>query len=361
VRITAVPAVSPERLSRVVGLLLGAGVDALAIVVDPLPVVSPDANLLDRNAALTLDTPLTNKEERKLKPKRRRFPQNPYSNTASFTAYTLEPGEAKIGLGAVNVGLLPGFQLGTVPVLDVVGAFNGNAKYTFLQSRYLDGAALAQYYYVPLTTVVEAFLSGDGRTAVANASYFALGGTASLRLAKPWTLHTQLYWATPSVRGDIAFDDLPELVLPGLSLGNNAEVGLGVRADLAVLNLATDLRFNRRDSLFAWLRYPFYGSVRGKTSGSVGGAEELQNIDLILAYSDTIALRDSYSFAVGYQASWRHLEARVGVGWSAVQLTWLLQAFELSYKFGGDTRRQERAIRKGYRHLDEDEAPTPPE
>jgi biopolymer transport protein ExbD len=307
-----------------------------------------------------LDGDLSRKQERALAPKRRKFPQNPYANTASYTAYTLEPGEAKIGLVAVNVGVLPRFQVGTAPVLDVLGAFNANARYNFLHAGPLDLAALGQYYYVPLGALLDSSLSGEGLTVTTRASYAALGGTASLRLAKPWSLHTQLYWAAPSANGDIAFDDLPELLLPGLSLGDSGAVGLAVKADLAVLNLATDLRFNRRDSVYAWLRYPFYGRIRGITSGSIEGVGELENTDVILAYGDTVALADSYSVAVGYQGSWKHIEARIGAGWSAVPGTWLLQAFELGYKFGGETRRRERDIRKGYRRLDDEvEAPAP--
>jgi hypothetical protein len=61
--------------------------------------------------------------------------------------------------------------------------------------------------------------------------------------------------------------------------------------------------------------------------------------------------------AAGYQASWKHLEARLGIGWSAVPYTWVLQSFELSYKFGGPTRRAERHIRHGFRKAPDEVIP----
>lgn len=320
------------------------------------PVQEAADPLFDPGAAESLDAaPLSRAEERALRPKHHRFPQNPYGNTNSYSAYTLEPGETKVGLGSVSVGLAKGVQLGTAPLLDLVGVFNANGKIDFVRKGGLDVAVLGQVYTVPLTRLLTAvgadgLLSGaNGTSVTTRASYVAVGGTGSLRLARPWTLHTQLYWAAPSARGDIAFDDLPEVLVPGLELGGSAAVGLGVRADLAVLNLATDVRFNRRDSVFAWLRYPFYGRVRGLTDGSVEGFEGIDGLSFAVEYASPIRLSDSYSLAIGYQASYRHFEARLGIGWSAVPGTWLLQAFEVSWRFGGATRRAEHEIRKGYR------------
>jgi hypothetical protein len=359
-----------EALLRAIDLARESGAASVALVAPGLtePVAEPPDPLFAPGEAEALDEEtLSPSEQRELAPKRHKYPQNPYGNTASYTAYTLEPGEAKIGLGAVQVGVLPRFQVGTVPLLDLVGVFNGNARYDFLRAGPLDLGVLAQAYTVPLTNVLEAvgageFLTGDqGTTVTSRASWVGLGATASVRLAPPWTLHTQVYWASPSVKGAIAFDDLPEVLVPGLDLGGSAAVGLGVKADLAILNLATDLRFNRRDSVYAWLRYPFYGRVRGVTDGAIEGFEQLENAQFIVAYGDRIALADGYSLAVGYQASWRHLELRLGVGWSAVPNTWLLQAFELAYRFGGPTRRHEREVRQGYRDVkrETEAAPAP--
>jgi hypothetical protein len=270
----------------------------------------------------------------------------------------------KVGLGSIGVGVAKGLQLGTAPLLDVFGVLNVNGKVDFLRAGPLDLALLGQYYAVPLTALLQLVGADDlltgvgGKTTTTTASYLAVGGTASLRVARPWTVHTQLYWAQPSAKGDIAFDDLPEVLIPGLSIPDTAVVGLGVKGDLAILNLATDLRFNRRDSVYAWLRYPFYGRVRGTTDAAIDGFQGIDGLSFAVEYGAPIALSDSYSFAIGYQASWKHLEARVGVGWSAVPATWLLQAFELSWRFGGATRQHEHDIRKGFHDAKKNEEET---
>lgn len=288
-------------------------------------------------------------------PRRATLPQDPYSNNSSYTAYALEWGEAKLGVGSIQAGIAPRIQLGTAPMLDLIGALNLTAKANVLREGPLDGALLLQYYNLPLGGLIGAFtgdwITDQSPTASARASYLGLGATGSLQLRAPWSIHAQLYLMHPSTRGDVAFDSLPPLLLPGLSLGGTGAVGVGVIGDVGVLNVATDYRFNRRDSVFLWLRYPFYGRVRGLTSGAIDGFEQLENASFIVAYGDTIPFVDSYSVALGYQASYRHLELRAGLGLSALPGVWALQAFELSYRFGGATRRRERRIRRGHAAL----------
>jgi hypothetical protein len=236
----------------------------------------------------------------------------------------------------------------------VLGVPNLTVKSNLLRSGRVDGALLAQYYSVPLTDLLWAAgadrFFGDNASGMARGAYLGLGATASAQVLDPLSVHGQLYYARPSARGDIAFDSLPELFLPGLSLGGTGALGLGVSGELAVANLAADLRFNRRDSIYAWVRYPFYGRIRGLTSGSIEGFEAASNADFIVAYSDTIRFADSASVVLGYQASWNHLEGRAGIGWSGIPGAWILQAFELNYRFGGATRRQDRQIRREYRN-----------
>jgi hypothetical protein len=355
-----------DALVKVVVLARTAGAERTA-----LEILAPELSLEDhgyddplfpnQDGVVVLDDGPTDDEIRGLKPKRHRFPQDPYANTTSYTAYTLDWGESKIGLGSITTGVAPRVQLGTVPVLYVAGVLNANLKANLVRKGPFDASVGMQYYNVPLTGIASRWLSGDaGDNVAVNASYLGIGTTGSVQVARPWSVHLQTYWARPSINGEIMFADLPEVLLPGLSLGDTGAVGLGVIGDLGILNLATDLRFNRRDSVFAWLRYPFYGRVRGRTNGEIGGFENLSNADFIVAYGDWIPFGDSYSMAFGYAASWKHFEARAGIGFSAVPGAWLLQAFELSYRFGGATRRQERKIRKGFRQMPEGDAlPTP--
>ena len=328
------------------------GADRVALEIAGLVAPKPvDPLFPGSGEVVNLDAVATDVKD--VAPKRHRYPQDPYSNTSSFTAYTLEWGETKLGVASWNTSIAPRLQIGTAPALDAVGLLNVSVKANFFRTRRIDGALLAQYYTLPLTTLADFFGLGsllegpEAETVTANADYIGLGTTTSIQILDPWSIHVQGYWARPALRGNIAFDDLPVFILPGLS-GELTNVGVGAIGDILIATVATDVRFNRRDSVYLWVRYPFHGRVRGQTSGEVAGLEGLENTDVILAYGDWIKFEDSYSVAIGYQASFKHIEGRVGIGLSSVPYAWALQAFDLSYRFGGATKRKERRIRKGF-------------
>ncbi|MCA9488963.1 MAG: biopolymer transporter ExbD [Myxococcales bacterium] len=360
------------RLAREAGATQVA-LEAPSLVSAPVDPLAPDLS-----QATELGEEMDAVTERHLAPKHHHFPQNPYGNTTSYSAYTLEWGETKIGVGSITTGVLPGLQIGTAPLLDVVGVFNVSGKLNLGRRGPLDAGVLGHFYTVPLTGIVTSLAEDFDGTA--SASYFAAGATASLRVASPVTVHGQLYWGRPSAQGEIHFDELPLELFPS-DLTLSADVGIGVNADLLITNLATDVRFNRRDSVFVWARYPFYGVVRGRTEASIPGVSGGTSFGS-LGYETFIPPQDSLSIAGGYMASWKHVELRVGIGWTSTggtpevpttltgggtdplieepsfnpaSLAWLLQAFELSYKFGGPTRRAERDIQKAYREVQEHE------
>ena len=57
----------------------------------------------------------------------------------------------------------------------------------------------------------------------------------------------------------------------------------------------------------------------------------------------------SYLAAVAYQATFRHLEIRLGIGLSAIPHTWATSAFDVSWRFGGATRGEARKMKLGWR------------
>jgi hypothetical protein len=57
-------------------------------------------------------------------------------------------------------------------------------------------------------------------------------------------------------------------------------------------------------------------------------------------------LSKSYIVSLSYQASWKHVDARIGYGASATPFAWLLPATDLSYRFGGKTRVSETRMTK---------------
>lgn len=297
---------------------------------------------------------------KELKPKRWKFEQNPYASV-DFTAYTLEWGEAKIGLGGVSYGIAPRVQIGTNPIFDAVGVFNGAAKINVARQGPLDLGVVAQGYYIPIVGIINTVdeLSGGGLgltggtvsgedIGVESASLIGLGGQASLRLAKPWSLHGKVSYLRVGAKGTFNLLDLPDALIPGLSLGKDNEIVPSLQGDLVSFQLATDVRFNRRDSLVAQFRGPLYVGGRGVLDAEF---ESLPQTDLrlIVAGSDYPRVWDFYAATLSWQFQWKHVEARIGGGISAPQFAWLIQAFDISYRFGGKTRKEETTIRRGFR------------
>ncbi len=351
------------RVQEVLDLARAAKPRNLALEVDAATasgMVPPDAQELGT---------LSQDELRDLRPRRYRFPQNPYANTSGFTAYSLELGEFRVGLGTLAAGVLPGTQVGTFLPGDLAGAFNIYGKSNIVRRGPLDLALIAQYYKVPswlldlATDQANAALDGGGQTGSLRASggYLGLGAVVSLQILDPWSAHLSVYYGRPGAKGSFAFDDLPALLFPGLDVPEtDGNLVARVNGDAVVINLATDLRFNRRDSVFVWGRVPVYARARGLASAEDFG-EGFDGIDIIVAYGQPLPPSETYSVAFGYMASWKHFEARVGLGVDAYPVpVWALQAFDLSYRFGGPTRRSEGDIRRGYRDQRRDLRDQPP-
>jgi hypothetical protein len=309
-----------------------------------------------------------------LKPKHHRLPQNPYG-TIDFTAYTLEFGEARIGLVDAAYGVAPRIQLGTLPVLDFAGVPNISLKANIFRSDRLDGALGASYTYIPLGRLAENTgltdtlgFSGsvDGEQLFTSTAGIAtVIGAVSWRVADPATLHLKVLYARASASGLFNLGSLPIVLAPGLEATGDELVPRLV-GEGASFNLAFDYRFNRRDSLIFRFRGPVFGSARGEIDSSNVGVPG--DFTLVAAYRDWVNPISYYSATVGWQFQWRHLEARIGVGSSYPQFLWLLQTFDIGYRFGGKTRRDETVLRKGFRSdvqeleeggVDQSKAPPP--
>ncbi len=343
-------------LQRVVEAVRRAQPQKLALEISGM---SPLGTAPPLEGKATLLGEVTESDLAELNPKRHRFPQDPDANVSSFTANTLELGEWKVGLTGIWVGFPSHVQLGTSPLLDVAGAYNGWLKAELVRTPGMDGALVAQYYHVPNWAF--SFLEeASGNAFKGSGAYLGLGAVSTLKPADPWSIHLSAYWARPTVRGDVELDALPPLLFPGLDVPKtDTTLTSRVTGDLVVVNLASDLRFNLRDSVWVWGRFPVYGSARGQISANAVGAN-VDNLDLIVAYGAPLPFGDTYSVVAGYMASWQHFEMRVGLGWSGVPSLWLLQAFDLSYRFGGPTRREQHEIRKSFRDQKKeltDEAP----
>lgn len=277
-----------------------------------------------------------------LKPRRVRLPQNPYTHT-DFTAYTLEWGEMQVGLMGIRAGVLPGVQLGTSTMLNVAGIPNGQVKISAIHTGPFDLAGVVTHY------------RHDGGL---NARITNAGLTSSIRLAKPWSLHVTGTYLTGSITG------LPEvgdslsasfMDMTGWNLQDfredlyNQGVNLDLNAELAMIKVATDIRLNRRDSIIVQGQTAVWGRVSSDI-GDVELPEEL-GLDTVVETeaAGPIPLSEAYSATVSWQWSWKRAYLRVGAGVSSVQGAWLMQSTEFAWRFGGETKRDERHLRQSWR------------
>ena len=284
------------------------------------------------------------------KPKRHKFPQNPYGST-DFTAYTREWGEAKIGLAFATYGVLPRVHIGTAPLLDFIGVFNLQAKGNFLRLGPWDAALTGTVSVIPITNILRA-IDPDGQYNIAGykvqdneifvnrMTYVAFQLQNSFQLYKGWSFHTTIGYSRATARGTLDFYNLPVIALPGLDqLGGEVAVVPSAVGELVDVRLATDYRFNRRDSLILQVAQSVYGSARGTFTPNI---EELprqvkgvNNLDFVVRYDGAIPWYQTIRGSIAWQFSWQRVDLRVGWGISAVPWTWLLQAVDLSYPLRG--------------------------
>lgn len=357
-----------SRVIEVLDLVQAAGVGRVALEVgaalpaaDPL---FPGAVGGDGGEVVNLDQEEFTTALEEYRPRRHKYPQNPYGST-DFTAYTREWGEAKIGIASMSYGVLPRIHIGTAPTLDLVGAFNAQAKGNFLRAGPFDAALSSSVYVVPITNLLrrvdrdgEYNLAGyqvqDEQIFVDRVTYVSFALSTSLQVVGGWSVHAGAGYARASAKGNIDFKNLPVIVLPGLEpLGGDLAIVPSVVGELVDLRFATDYRFNRRDSLIFQGAATVYGSARGLISADLAELPEelegLRNLDFAARYAGWIPLSRSIRATLSYQLSWQRVDLRFGWGFAAVPYTWLLQAFDLSYRFGGTTRRTEKTIRQSYR------------
>ena len=135
-------------------------------------------------------------------------------------------------------------------------------------------------------------------------------------------------------------------VQAGLEGGN-----ISAQAEATMIRVATDFRFNRRDSLVL----QFQTMLRGDAAADVvippilGLDEAFQ-----ASTSGSTSASEAYLASLSWHSAWNHWEMRIGVGLSSVDYAWILQAMDLSYRFGGATRRGEWRIRRTWRKNRED-------
>jgi hypothetical protein len=121
---------------------------------------------------------------------------------------------------------------------------------------------------------------------------------------------------------------------------------LSFRAEAVSVHVATDIRFNRRDSLILQGKAMTWANIEtGFTPPPVLGLDEAMEI----ADSGRAPIAETYVASVAWQFSWKTVDLRIGGGISNVPGAWLLQSTDLSYRFGGKTRRSESRMKKTWK------------
>lgn len=326
-------------------LALGGVADAADAPAAPAALSGDAPIAFDPSEAEGLDSP----DEalwRFMKPKRARLSQNPYGST-DFTAYTLELGETKLGLAAITVGVLPRVQVGTVPALDVLGVYNAQAKFNLLRVGPVDLAVGGSHYQLPV---------GDFTGHQSNVS-----STLSVQVLAPWSLHVTGSFATLGAQGTPDLAALSPLILtaagnPDLSGAQGMvdtatdHTPLDAKAQTASVRVATDVRFNRRDSLVLQGSAMVWGDV--DTGVDAADLPPILGLDAALAATQVegaLPVSQTYVASAAWQFQWKRAELRVGAGVSSVPGAWLMQSTEFAWRFGGETKRGERKLRQAWR------------
>ena len=298
---------------------------------------TPSTELPDDQKSEALEMPsLSKAQHRWLEPKRSKLPQVPHAQT-DFTAHTLEWGETKLGLASITIGALPRTQIGTIPLLDVLGLYNGHVKVKVVQT---------DRYALGLGTDLYTLRAGEMK-----AHSLGVSMIQSIDVFDPWSVHLGVEWDRIKSSGIPDLNALPSVFTGGASnedfQRSQKESEWDFHLQEITLSMATDYRFNRRDSLILQASAVFWSKVSevGYDVPPILGLDEVFNKDI--GVSNPIA--ETYVASLAWQWSWRRTDLRVGVGTSNVPGAWVLQTFDLSYRFGGKTRSTERRMNKTWR------------
>lgn len=310
---------------------------------DDLPPFTGEAERLDG---------ISKEQHEFLEPKRHLLEQNPYAQI-DFTAYTLEWGEVELGITGLHFGIAPRVQIGSQPLFDLLGLYNGNLKADIVRVGPVDVGLLAQGTFVPL---------GDFK------GTYAAGGLNASWIAVPkWSLHAGVLIGGISARGIpnappalfrawVPQDQLDDLSAEIDALGFEPEF----KASAILWRFATDYRLNRRDSLVLQAQGLGYASVNANLGDDLDPvAAEI--VEIVMPFASDGSFSDAgnfnpaqaYCVTLSWQFAWQQIGLRLGGGWSADQLSWLVQGNDLNYRFWGKTRLEDRRRKKGWKESKE--------
>lgn len=285
---------------------------------------------------------LSKKELRFLKPAHPRLPQNPYAQV-DYTAYALEWGEFRLGLGSIGVGILPRTQLSTVPIGHALGMYNVALKVNPVRVGPWDLSAQGSAVYLPMGEFQALYVSGGATTSFKIGKWVGVHGGATYRHARASGVPTKL----PPLVG-MALKPLgPEEILAQVADFLDTPVAAG---DAVTVRAAVDIKLNRRDSIL--IKASGMPWVRGEADIGISEdqlPEAMAGFSGLLSGSGSLSMKDTWSATVSWQFAFKRFDLRLGGGWSAIPYMWAVDANDVAFRFGGKTRVEDRKRRKGWR------------
>lgn len=298
---------------------------------------------IDTSNAESLDKTLTKEQLKWLQPTRGKLPQNPYQHI-DFTAYTLEWGEVQAGLNRSSIGILPRTQIGTQVPLWLLNIQNVNAKVNLLRLGPIDVALTGNYLSLNPAS--------DGELSI---QYYGVGAYSSFRILDNWSIHAGGQYAELAIEGIPSLSNLSGPIKNFTSLTDEDISSIDQAIDeslnyaraeqIVSAKIATDIRLNRRDSFILQGNYMKSTTTDSVLSGDFQGASlALSSEDIssplfryLLVPEETSI---NYGASLAYQASFKRAYLRLGIGYSNIPYAWLLQSIDLTWRWGGETKRR---------------------
>ena len=263
-----------------------------------------------------------------------------------YTAYTLGKGETRLGVMSVDVAPVKDLQIGTQPLLDLLGIYNVRAKGRIIDGEVGGLAVTGSVMAVPVTDLLKQIggrnAFGVGRRVfVDSLIYSSLGVLGSVKAHEKFSLHGGVNYLRATGRGQFDFTDLPVVVVPGGDeFGGEAIIVPKLAADLISFRLAADARITHVHSVVLQTNVPVFASATGTVGGGLDGLpEEIEDFDVALSYGRALLPSEAYRASLSYQATIKQVDLRVGFGLSGLDKplhrSWIVEAFDLAYRFGG--------------------------
>ena len=271
-------------------------------------------------------------------------PVGPVNRATDYTAYALELGEVRLGLAEMGVGIAPRVQLTTTPVLYALGVWNGEVKGNVLRAGAWDMSLVGGVNGLTEGRDFQAFW-----TRVGMVHSFRAGKRVGLHLGGGWDHIFALGLPGPSTLDGLIWNDQQQRRHDRwYDTVSASEDRFEASQDLLSLRTALDVEITPRDAIV----FQASGFVLSDARSNVtaGGDAEVFDLPPVLGldeiFSDApdpgTALAQSWVAGLAYQATYRHLQVRVGGGWSAQTWAWVPATFDASWRFGGPSRRTTR-------------------